>query len=62
MNYFAETLVGTEIDSVHVDSEVIYIMLTNGTQLTIRGLAVVQPALAASPGPLMGRVASADCD
>ena len=44
MSYFAETLVGTEIHSVLVDSEVTYIMLSNGTQITIRGLVVIQPA------------------
>jgi hypothetical protein len=43
MSYFAEILAGTKIDSVLVDSEVTYIMLTNGTQITIRGLVVVQP-------------------
>jgi hypothetical protein len=44
VSYFAETLVGTEIHSVLVDSEVTYIMLSNGTQITIRGLVVIQPA------------------
>lgn len=43
MSYFAELLTGAEIDSVLADSEVTYIMLTNGTQITIRGLVVVQP-------------------
>ena len=43
MSYFAEILAGAKIDSVLVDSEVTYIMLTNGTQITIRGLVVVQP-------------------
>ena len=43
MSYFAEILRGAEIDSVLVDSEVTYIMLTNGTQITVRGLVVVQP-------------------
>jgi hypothetical protein len=43
MSYFAEILVGAKIDSVLVDSEVTYIMLANGTQITIRGLVVVQP-------------------
>lgn len=43
MSYFAETLVGAQIHSVLVDSEVTYIMLSNGTQVTIRGLVVVQP-------------------
>jgi hypothetical protein len=43
MSYFAEILAGTKIDSVLVDSEVTYIMLTNGTQITIQGLIAVQP-------------------
>ena len=43
MSYFAETLTGAAIHSVLVDSEVTYIMLTNGTQVTIRGVVVVQP-------------------
>jgi hypothetical protein len=43
MSYFAEALVGTQIDSVLVDSELTYIMLSNGTQVTIRGLVVVEP-------------------
>ena len=43
MSYFSEALVGTQIDSVLVDSELTYIMLSNGTQVTIRGLVVVEP-------------------
>jgi len=42
-SYFAELLVGGHIASVLVDSEVTYIMLTNGTQITIKGLVAVQP-------------------
>ena len=42
-SYFAELLVGGQIASVLVDSEVTYIMLTNGTQITIKGLVAVQP-------------------
>ena len=42
-SYFAELLVGGQIASVLVDSEVTYIMLTNGTQITIRGVVLVQP-------------------
>jgi hypothetical protein len=44
MSYFAQALTGATIHSVFVDSEVTYIMLTNGTQVTIRGVVVVQPA------------------
>jgi hypothetical protein len=43
MSYFAQTLTGAQIHSVFVDSELTYIMLTNGTQITIRGVVVVQP-------------------
>ncbi len=43
MSYFAESLTGARIHSVFVDSELTYIMLTNGTQVTIRGMVVVQP-------------------
>jgi len=42
-SYFAKLLVGGQINSVLVDSEVTYIMLTNGTQITIQGVVVVQP-------------------
>jgi len=41
--YFSKLLVGGHINSVLVDSEVTYIMLTNGTQITIRGMVAVQP-------------------
>ena len=43
MSYFAQALTGARIQCVHVDSEVTYIMLDNGTQITIRGVVVVQP-------------------
>jgi hypothetical protein len=43
MSYFTETLTGTTIHSVLVDSEVTYLMLSNGTQVTIHGVVVVQP-------------------
>jgi hypothetical protein len=33
-----------EIDGVHVDSEVAYVMLTDGTHISTRGLAVVEKA------------------
>ena len=54
MSYFAETLTGAQIHSVLVDSEITYIMLSNGTQVTIRGLVVVQP-----PDPLAAPAARA---
>ncbi len=43
MTFMAELLTGKQIQDVLVDSEVTYIMLTNGTQVTIRGLIVVEP-------------------
>jgi len=45
MSYLAQLLTGAEIHSVFVDSEVTYIMLSDGTQVTIRGLVAVQPKL-----------------
>jgi hypothetical protein len=42
MSVFERSLVGKEIHSVHVDSEVTYIMLNDGTQITIRGWVVVE--------------------
>ncbi len=46
MGYFSTLLRGTEISDVYVDSELTYIMLTNGTQITVRGLIAVEPAQA----------------
>lgn len=43
MSYFAETLTGARIHSVWADAEVTYIMLSNGTQVTIRGVVVIEP-------------------
>ena len=43
MSFFAETLEGQKIQSVLADSEVTYIMLSNGAQVTIRGVVVVEP-------------------
>jgi len=43
MSFFERSLVGKQIHSVHVDSEVTYIMLNDATQITIRGWVVVQP-------------------
>jgi hypothetical protein len=36
-------LLGKQIAAVHVDSEVTYLMLADGTQVTVRGLVVVEP-------------------
>ena len=43
MSYLANMLVGQKVTDVLADSEVTYIMLANGTQITIRGLVVVEP-------------------
>ncbi len=43
MSFIADALAGKMIDAVLVDSEVTYIMLSDGTQITIRGLVVVEP-------------------
>ena len=48
MSFIADLLTGKQIQDVLVDSEVTYIMLTNGTQITIRGLVVVEPCQAVS--------------
>ena len=48
MSFFENSLIGKEIHSVHVDSEITYIMLSDGTQITIRGWVVVER------GPLAG--------
>ena len=45
----AALLAGKQIQDALVDSEVTYIMLTDGTQITIRGLVVVEPCRATSP-------------
>ena len=49
MNLMVDSLVGKQIDSVLVDSELVYIMLTNGTQITVRGLVIVEPKPASRP-------------
>ncbi|HEY6390022.1 MAG TPA: hypothetical protein VIX89_02020 [Bryobacteraceae bacterium] len=43
MSFIADLLIGKQIQDVLVDSEVTYIMLTNGTQITIHGLVAVEP-------------------
>ena len=48
MSYMADLLTGKQIQDVLVDSEVTYIMLTNGTHITIRGLVVVEPCQVSS--------------
>ena len=43
MSLMADMLVGKKIEAVMSDSEVTYLMLHDGTQVTIRGLVVVEP-------------------
>jgi hypothetical protein len=43
MSFIADLLIGKQIQDVLVDSEVTYLMLTNGTQVTIHGLVAVEP-------------------
>jgi hypothetical protein len=45
MSFMADVLRGQLIQDVLVDAEVMYVMLTNGTQMTIKGLVVVEPKL-----------------
>jgi hypothetical protein len=46
MSLFERSLVGKQIHSVHVDSEITCLMLTDGTQVTIRGWIVIEPRTA----------------
>ena len=43
MSFLADALGGQKITHGLADSEVTYIMLANGTQITIRGVVVVEP-------------------
>jgi hypothetical protein len=43
MSFMAEILRGQQIEDVLVDTEVVYLMLGDGTQVSIRGLVVVEP-------------------
>jgi hypothetical protein len=45
MSFIEDALVGKKISAVLVDSEVMYIMLTNGTQITIKGVIAVEPRI-----------------
>ncbi|HUQ92025.1 MAG TPA: hypothetical protein VM120_10110 [Bryobacteraceae bacterium] len=51
MSFIAEALAGKKIDSVLVDSELTYIMLSDGTQITVRGVMLVEP----TPGEVQRR-------
>jgi hypothetical protein len=43
MSFFRASLMGKQIESVHVDSEVTYIILNDGTCVLIRGLVIIEP-------------------
>lgn len=43
MSLFENSLVGRRIDSAYADSEVTYLILEDGTQVTIRGLVIIEP-------------------
>ncbi len=51
MSFIVDALVGQQIADVLADSEVTYIMLANGTQITIRGLVVIEPKPSPVPSP-----------
>jgi hypothetical protein len=51
MSFLADVLGGQRITHVMADSEVTYIMLANGTQITIRGVVVVEPNPSATVEP-----------
>jgi hypothetical protein len=51
MSFLADTLAGQKISHVLADSQVTYIMLANGTQVTIRGLVVVEPKQSSAAEP-----------
>ena len=56
MCLLVETLRGKQIDDVLVDSELVYMMLRDGTQVTIRGLVAVEP-----PSHSMRTTLAVDC-
>jgi hypothetical protein len=49
MSLFETLLLGKQIAAVHVDSEVTYLMLADGTQVTVHGFVVVEPPRGTSP-------------
>ena len=51
MSFLADSLAGQKITDVLADSELTYIMLANGTQITIRGLVVVEPKPSSAAEP-----------
>ena len=49
MSFFEDSLVGRTVDSVYCDSEVTYLMMSDGTQVAIRGIVVVEPRQSIAP-------------
>jgi hypothetical protein len=43
MSFFETLLLGKQIAAVHADTQVTYLMLADGTQVTVHGLVVVEP-------------------
>lgn len=43
MSFIADMLVGRQIAAALSDSEVTYLIMADGTQVTVRGLVVVEP-------------------
>lgn len=50
MTLLSTLLRGQQIADVYSDSEVTYLMLSNGAQVTVRGQLLVQPAFPESKG------------
>ncbi len=50
MTFFERALVGKQIDSVWVDSEVTCLTLADGTVVTVKGWVVIEPRQASEPG------------
>lgn len=55
MSFFQASLMGKQIDSVHVDSEVTYIILNDGTCVSIRGLVIIEPGRVLNAGTERGK-------
>lgn len=43
MSFFADLLAGKQIQDALADSELVYILLADGTQVTIRGTVAIEP-------------------
>jgi hypothetical protein len=62
MSLMVDLLRDQLIQDVLVDSEVVYIMLNNGTQMTIKGLVVVEPKLSDHRVSAFAQIARAQGD